>query len=92
MQNSTDTIQLIRDFVVDTFLFGEAEDLRDDDSLLEKGVIDSTGVLEIIQFIERDLRLNFNDADIVPENIDGIERLANFVDRLRSNLEVRALS
>ena len=74
--------QDFRDFINENFRFmtGGAG-LADDDSLLEKGVIDSTGVLELVQFIESKFNLHLADEDLVPENLDSVANLVSFVER-----------
>jgi acyl carrier protein len=75
----------IREFIVETFLFGEdAEDLKDDDSFLETGLIDSTGILELIQFLEESFDIEIEDEEMIPENLDAIDRSTRFVERKRS--------
>ena len=74
----------IREFIVETFLFGEdAEDLKDDDSFLETGLIDSTGILELIQFLEESFEIEIDDEEMIPENLDAIDRSTRFVARKR---------
>jgi acyl carrier protein len=77
-----ETKERIREFLVETFLFG-AEDARiqDGESLLETGIVDSTGVLELINFLESEFGLEVRDNEVVPENLDSIDRLASFVQR-----------
>jgi acyl carrier protein len=70
----------VRRFVSENFLFGQSTDLRDDDSFLENGIIDSTGVLELVSFIEQRFEIKLRDADLVPEHLDSIQRVANFVE------------
>lgn len=71
----------IRDFIRDNFLFREdLEAVADGDSLLDLGLIDSTGILELVAFLEQDFGLAIADADIVPENLDSIDRIAAFVE------------
>jgi acyl carrier protein len=73
----------IRDFIVENFLFGQDNgELSQDDSLLEKGIIDSTGVLELVGFLERAYQLDVKDEDLVPENLDTIRRAADYVQRM----------
>lgn len=70
----------VRDFIVENFLFGDTSvDLGNQISLIENGIIDSTGVLELVAFIEEEFGVVFADADIVPANLDSIERIAAFV-------------
>ncbi|NVO16427.1 MAG: acyl carrier protein [Rhodoplanes sp.] len=70
----------IRAFIRDNFLFREDRDaIADSDSLLDAGLIDSTGILELVAFLEAEFGLAIADADIVPENLDSIERIDAFV-------------
>jgi len=72
--------QKIRQFITDNFLFREDRaSLTDAESLLEAGVIDSTGVLELIAFLESEFGLAVDDAEIVPENLDSISRIVGYV-------------
>ncbi|QGQ25082.1 acyl carrier protein [Gimesia benthica] len=71
----------IRNFVAENFLFGEdPESLQNDDSFLETGIIDSTGVLELVAFIEDQYHVEVDDDELVPENLDSINRLIDFID------------
>jgi acyl carrier protein len=70
----------IRRFIVDNFLFGDAEfRLSDDDSLVDRGVVDSSGILELVAFLEERFRITLTDTELVPANLDTIERIARFV-------------
>jgi acyl carrier protein len=72
----------IRDFIVENFLFGaDGERIDGKDSFLEKGIIDSTGVLEIINFLESRYGISVVDEDLVAENLDSIENIVGFVTR-----------
>jgi acyl carrier protein len=75
------TRETVKHFVVENFLFGRNGDLKDDDSFLEKGIIDSTGVLELIAFIEERFAIKLQDSDLIPENLDSIQRVADFVQK-----------
>jgi acyl carrier protein len=72
----------IRMFIVETFLF-EAPDatLGDDESLLDSGIIDSTGVLELVAFIEDEFDIEVKDEELIPDNLDSISKLANFIEK-----------
>lgn len=73
--------QELRQFVVDNFLFGQGSgDLRDDDSFLDKGIIDSTGVLELVAFLEERFHIRIEDRELVPDNLDSINNLVTFVE------------
>ncbi len=74
--------QKLRAFIIENFLFGRSdEELHDDDSLIERGIIDSTGVLLLVCFLEQDLKLAVQDDEIVPGNLDSLDRLAAFASR-----------
>jgi len=70
----------LRKFLIDTFLFGkDTVNLGDDDSLLEKGIIDSTGVLELLAFLQRTYGIEISDGDLTVENLDSVTNLSTFV-------------
>jgi acyl carrier protein len=69
----------IRQFVTENFLFGKGENLHDGESLFDRGVIDSTGVLELIQFVEDHYGIKVEDEEAIPQNLDGVNCLANYV-------------
>lgn len=71
--------QQIRDFVTTNFYVPEPKALDDATSLLDHGIIDSTGVLEVIMFIESTFGVTVEDSEMLPENLDSIERIAAFV-------------
>lgn len=78
------TKELIRQFVVDTFMFGDEGDLADEDSLIASGIMDSTGVLELVTFIEEKFAFKMNDVEMTPENLDGIHRIVTFIESRQS--------
>jgi acyl carrier protein len=73
----------IRDFVTTNFYVADPNALEDGTSLLDQGIIDSTGVLEVIMFVESAFGVTVEDAEMLPENLDSIERIAAFVQRKR---------
>jgi acyl carrier protein len=77
----------IRDFVTSNFYVADPATLEDRTSLLDQGVIDSTGVLEVILFIETKFGVTVEDSEMLPENLDSIERIAEFVARKTVNTE-----
>lgn len=74
----------IRDYVVSSFLFGDGSSLQDDTSFMESGVLDSTGVLELVTFLETTFGFKVLDQETVPENLDSVNRAAAFVARKMS--------
>jgi len=72
----------IREFIVANFLFGRAEHaLEDDESFLASGIIDSTGVLELIGFLEKQYGITVENAELLPDNLDSVSKVASFVRR-----------
>jgi acyl carrier protein len=74
----------VRTFVTSNFYVAEPEALEDDASLLDRGIIDSTGVLEVIFFIEETFGITVKDSEMLPENLDSIDRIANFIARKKA--------
>lgn len=72
----------IRGFIIENFLFGDAEPLTDDAvSLLDNGIVDSVGVMEMVAWLEQNHGVKVEDQELVPENFDSVERLVRFVER-----------
>lgn len=78
-----------RTFVTSNFYVADPASLEDGASLLERGIIDSTGVLEVIMFIEETFGITVEDNEMLPDNLDSIERIADYVKR-KSGAEVTA--
>jgi len=76
-----DNSSKVREFVVENFLFGDGEVLKEDTSFMEDGIIDSTGILELVFFLEETFGINIEDDELVPENMDSLQNIAQFVDR-----------
>ena len=71
--------ELIRNYIIDNFLFGEENGLKENTSFLEEGILDSTGVLELVTFIEATFGFVVEDEDLVPENLDSIQNLIRYI-------------
>jgi acyl carrier protein len=71
----------IRAFLVDSFLLGDDDGFGDADSLIEAGIVDSTGVMEVVTFLEELFVIDVADDELVADNLDSVERLAAFVRR-----------
>jgi len=71
----------IRQFIIDNFLMGQDSDsLKDDSSFLEEGVIDSTGVLELVGFLEENYEIKVEDEELIPENLDSIKNICAYLE------------
>ncbi len=80
----------VRDFVNTNFLMGtNSLSYNDNDSFLQLGIIDSTGVLELVGYIQDTFGIQIADTDLVPENLDSIENVATFIQRKRSYIAAK---
>jgi acyl carrier protein len=71
----------IRTFIVENFLFGQDEGLNDDTSFLDGGIIDSTGILELVNFLEEQFSIKVDDEELVPENLDSINNVVAYLEK-----------
>jgi acyl carrier protein len=79
-----DVAQRVRAFLVDSFLLGDDDGFANDESLLDSGIVDSTGVMEVVSFLEETFGIAVDDDELVAENLDSVDRLAAFVQRKRA--------
>lgn len=71
---------VVRKFIADSFMYREGlTALQGDESLLDKGLVDSTGVLELVFFLEQTFAIKVNDDEVLPDNLDSIHRICAFV-------------
>lgn len=77
---------MIKNFIVENFLFGDGENLKEDTSFLKSGVIDSTGILEVIAFLEENFNISIKDNELIPENLDSLNNIDKFLEyKLKEN-------
>ncbi|MBI1840249.1 MAG: acyl carrier protein [Verrucomicrobia bacterium] len=74
----------IREFIVRHFLFGQDVGLTDSASFLEQGFIDSTGVLELVAFLEKEFKVRVDDSELIPENLDSINGIVGLLKKKRA--------
>ena len=71
----------VREFIKDNFMYrDDRADLADTESLLDAGLIDSTGILELVAFIETEFSIQMADTDIVPDNLDSVDTIVRYVE------------
>ncbi|MFC1652873.1 acyl carrier protein [Planctomycetota bacterium] len=75
----------IRAYIIDNILFGDDSQLSDNASFQETGVLDSAGFLEVITFLEEKYGIAISDSDIVPDNFDTVQRMAVYVETMKSD-------
>lgn len=73
-------LESVRNFVVENFLFGEGDSLEEDTSFMENGIVDSTGILELVAFLEENYNIKIEDSELVPENLDNLQNVARFLE------------
>ena len=79
-ENNQELRLQLRSFIKDNFLFGrEGMLVGDDESLVENGIIDSTGVLELTSFLEQQYGISVTDEELSPENLDSVTNLTGFI-------------
>lgn len=80
--SNLDIVKQVRNFITSSFLFGaSADSLADDDSFLDKGIIDSTGILEVVAWLENTFGFKVADEELVPDNLDSVNHLSAFIAR-----------
>lgn len=85
--NGIDIKEKIRKFVINNFLLGvNSGNLSDDDSFLEKGIIDSTGVLELVSFVEETFKIRVEDEELIPDNLDSLNKITAYITRKKENV------
>lgn len=75
----------VRNFIVENFLYGQDDGFGDDISFLEKGIIDSTGILELVTFVEDKFSITVEDEELIPDNFDSLVKLSSFISRKMNN-------
>ena len=77
----SDNKSKVRAFIIENFLFGNDDGLKDETSFLEEGIIDSTGVLELVNFLEEDFEITIDDEELIPENLDSINNVTSYLEK-----------
>ena len=70
---------IVREFIVENFLFGENEQLDDQVSFFDSGIVDSTGILEIVTFLEERFDVKIEDTELIPENFSSISTIDQYL-------------
>ena len=77
--------ETVKQYIIENFLFGDDSPLESDSmSLLDGGIIDSVGVMELVSFLEQDFELSIADEDLIPENLDSVDNLTAFIGRCKA--------
>ncbi len=70
----------VRNYILENYLFTDDQsELSNEDSFLDKGIIDSTGILEVIFFLEEEFGINVDDEEMIPENLDSVNNIVKYI-------------
>ena len=85
--------KIVRNYIVENFVFGDEEYIDEETLILEKGIIDSTGILELVVFMEKKFNFQIEDEELIPENFQSVKNIANFiVNKLCDSVNTRQLT
>jgi acyl carrier protein len=70
---------IIREFIIENFLFGNSERLSSGTNLFEEGIVDSTGIIELISFIETTFNISINDEELITDNFSSLDSISGFI-------------
>jgi acyl carrier protein len=82
----------VREFVLEYFYVSDSAELTDEISLIDSGIVDSTGMMEIILFLEGEYGIHIEDHETIPENLESIFRIATFVAQKHAAVADRAIA
>jgi acyl carrier protein len=74
-------ISVVKEFIIENFLFGEEEQLQLDTDFFNKGIIDSTGVIELVDFLEESFNISVDDEELIPENLSSLQKIDVFLSK-----------
>ena len=76
-----DRVNAVREFIIENFLFGEADQIELETDFFEKGIIDSTGVIELVSYIEERFGISIDDEELIPENLSSLKKIGEFLEQ-----------
>ena len=74
-------INAVKEFIIENFLFGEEEQLKLDTDFFDKGIIDSTGVIELVSFLEETFKISVEDEELIPQNLSSLNNIDGFLEK-----------
>ncbi len=72
-------IAKVKEYIVENYLFGDDENLKDDSQFMEDGIIDSTGILELVAFLEEEFSVTVEDDELIPENLNSLNNIGVYL-------------
>jgi len=79
MPGSSNVAQEVRQFIISNFLYGQERSFADDDSFMAEGIVDSTGVLQLVEFLEETYGITVGDEELIPENLDSLKNVSAYL-------------
>ncbi len=78
--NSMDITGKVKEFIYNNFLLqAHSKQLNDNDSFMEQGIIDSTGILELVEYVQETFKIKIEDEELLPDNLDSLEKITGFI-------------
>jgi acyl carrier protein len=74
-----DPVSDVKEFIIENFLFGDEEQIELETDFFEKGIIDSTGVIELVSFMEETFEISIDDEELIPENLSSLKNIGEFL-------------
>lgn len=74
-------ISTVQEFIIENFLFGDRQKLTEETSFLDSGIVDSTGILELVNFLEETYGIIIQDDELIPDNLDSLKNIAKFLEQ-----------
>ncbi len=74
-----DPVNTVKEFIVENFLFGEEDQIELETDFFEKGIIDSTGVIELVSYMEETFEISIDDEELIPENLSSLKNIREFL-------------
>ena len=74
-----DPVNTVKEFIIDNFLFGDEDQIELETDFFEKGIIDSTGVIELVSFMEETFEISIDDEELIPENLSSLKNIGVFL-------------
>ena len=76
-----DSVNDVKEFIIENFLFGDEEQIELETDFFEKGIIDSTGVIELVSFMEETFEISIDDEELIPENLSSLKNIKVFLEQ-----------
>ncbi len=74
-------VNVVKEFIIENFLFGESEPLGLETDFFDKGIIDSTGVIELVDFLEKSFDISVDDEELIPQNLSSLQKIDVFLSK-----------